>query len=415
MHFKLLTKIGFSILILLLTSCDGSYSGRDSVQDNVIGIPLNTQDHYHSSTGDEASHMVIFDETIRKIHVLDLLNLNLKQTIIVDSPDEKHFVVGSGQGLYTIDLTYKKLTIYNQQGRVESSIKFIGTPRSTAFKPELGLMVVYDDLQNVHMMKLNQNGKVLKSVQLGPVIDNASIVAGDIDNKGQLILSLSTNKLAIMDIEHTLDQKSWQGSVFDSGLDRILWLAPLSQRPDVILANTLSKVVLYNISTQSILGSIEVTSSSVLKLSKNKDPHIVVRSSHSFNKLIYSDGQTLLTREFLALRYLDGISYNDTILSSDLDLNQDVWNCIYTQDRYSYIYNYNDPNLVKDNRYFKKVRLSDQLTMMHKNFRKEANIKTNSHSIISLFPSKLGYIESFNPETNKTEILKHFNLGKFNK
>lgn len=95
--------------------------------------------------------------------------------------------------------------------------KRTSSPRSDFFRGktfvcglplDLNLLVMYDDLNTVGIVKMDSNGQVVKAWVGGNLLGSANIQAGDLLSNGKLILTLSNKSIAVVDVAQTLAQKA---------------------------------------------------------------------------------------------------------------------------------------------------------------------------------------------------------------
>jgi len=285
-----------------------------------------------------------------------------------------------------------------------------GVPKSAAFRPDLGWLVVYDDLQSVGVLQLSSFGEVQKTSVFGSIVSgDQSIVSGDLLDSGHLVLALSDNSIADVDLQASLAAQPprWVSTIAATTLAKINWLAPIPRHPGRLLMKTADQVLLYDLNTRSVLQSIAVDSDDVIKLSKSFDPHVVVSDGTRAMKLIYSDGNTLSTRSF---ELKDSALHS--ILSSDLDLLNDNWTYVYLKNRIGYSW-FNDVNQETDGRQLVRFRLSDKLALQSKAIDDKAEIRLSANFIFALYPSVLGYAKKISILGEEQSSVSKFNLKKF--
>lgn len=408
----------FSITTLTITALSAcgphvDYEGRYK-NDNLIGTNLETSTGLRFSDGTNLRKVSIYDETIHKIHQIDLNQMTLERTLNVTSPNEKHFVLQSNNSNYIVDLTEKHITIFDKNSNAQKDpIQFLGIPRSASFRPDLGWLVIYDSLQSVGVIKLDSSGQVLDSRTFGSVVDGThSIVSGDINDNGDLILALSDNSIATVDLSVSLTTKNWSATSQTTTLGKISWLSPIPGAPQRLLLNTDTAVVLYDLATSSVVSTMTVNYYDVIKMSKSINPHLVIKSGVTSMALIYTDGTTLSTRSFEILDAKNQYSIGKTILSSELDLALDRWTYVYADRSYGYSL-YNDVNQKKEDRHLVRYRISDKLALKNVQVSDSAIIKLSEDFFLSIFPSKLGYIEKQNILDDSKSVIRNFNLKKY--
>lgn len=414
MRFNQLLFCGVVISAGLL-SC--AAVNKDTSNDNIIGQKLEAITPLRSTDGSQKQTVALYDETIKKIHQFDLNQMAVQRTLPVLNPDSQHFVLHSGSSNYIVDLSEKHVSIFDKNSNAQHQpITFQGKPKSAAFRPDLGWLVIYDDLQSVGLVRLAQDGQVMDSHTFGSVVlAGQSIVSGDLRDDGHLLLALSDNSIVDVDIAACLATKTWVAPVVHStaGLGKINWLAPLAgfsnQR---VLIKTSSEIVLFDLSTNLIIESMPISADGVKKVSKSYNPHIVLATSGLGMKLVYTDGTKLLTRQFQILNEDKDDFYDYPILSSDLDLQSDSWTYVFAKHYYGSTLNFNI-NQRKQNRQLVRMRISDGLSLQSKSIVDNAQIKLGIDYFFALYPSVLGKAEKFPIIGDGSQILRNFNLKQF--
>ncbi len=396
-------------LFTVLSACGpGRLPGGSS--EDVIGQKLEAITPLKTSDGDSKAKISLYDPVIKKIHQFNLDQMSVLRTLSVLFPEEKHFVLDSSDGNYIVDLSKKHISIFDAQSNAQHNpIHLMGVPRSAAFRPDLGWLVVYDDLQSVGVLKLNSTGQVLKSHIFGSVVDGTnSIVSGDLLDDGRLVLALSDNSLAFVDLNASLaaNPQKWIVTLQPTVFSKINWIAPVPGRPDRLLIKTSTKAILYDHLTQSVIQDLDLNSSDIMKLSKSVDPHIVLQTGNTTFKLIYTDGNTLRVKNF------ETEDKVDPLLHSDLDLKNDWWTYISLKNFYGNSY-FNDVNQELEQRQLVRFRISDKLVMQNKAVADHAQIKLGIDYFFALYPSVLGKAEKYSILTEDISLMKGFNLKKY--
>lgn len=404
MDFKMMNTMKQALLLpvlgLALAACTPSLS--ISPDENNIGEILGGVSSLIAPDG-ETNEVAIFDETTRKIHRFDLGTMSHKTALSVTNPGEKHYVIGDSQGRFVVDLTLKHLTIFDRDGRAQHDpIKLFGKPRSAAFRENLGLLVVYDDLMNVGIVKMSATGLVQSTWVGGPVIEGATIAAGDVDEAGRLVLMMSDGVIVIVNIDQTIAQDKWVFTKFDSGLTGVSWLAPLSgDNGRRVLVRSRSKVAILDLVSETNVSERDVSGETAVKLSKSGDPHVITQAGSSEITLVYAEGAVLKARKmFKQTPYL---------MNSHLDVNGDTWTSVETTYQPTIIWN--DTDQYRESRALKKYRVSDLRALQYKPVVGKAQIRLAESYIFALFPSELGYAVRYNIMDDSARELRAFNLN----
>ena len=403
MDFKFIFIMGLTAFV---TAC-GPAVQSDGNED-IIGQKLEAMTPLKTSDGEQKSKISVYDPVIKKIHQFDLGRMAVLRTVPVLFPDEKHFVLDSSDGRYVVDMSEKHISIFDSQSNPQHQpIQLLGTPRSAAFRPDLGWLIVYDDLQSVGVLKLNSEGQVLKSKIFGSIVSgDRSIVSGDLADDGQLILALSDNSLAFVSLDASLATEKWTSTIQTTGFTKINWIAPIPGKSNRLFIKTSNKIILYDYATQTVIQDLDIISGDVMKLSKSFDPHIVILTGKTSLKLIYTDGNSLVVRSFEAKEEVP------LFLNSDLDLKNDWWTYVSLKN-YSGNAFYNDVNLKLVQRQLVRYRISDKLVLQSKAVPDRAQIKLGSDYFFALYPSVLGMAEKYSILSDHVTQMKNFNLRKY--
>lgn len=405
MRFKFLILF----LVLGLSSC-AQVKSDTAADENILGQKLDSVSGLRTVDGLQAQKVTMFDPTIKKIHQFDLTSMTWLKTLSVLNANEKHYVLDSGNLNYTVDLSLKHISIFDRDSNANHNpVRMMGNPISAAFRPDLGWLVIYDDLQSVAVIKLSNEGQVMDSYVFGAVVDNGrSIVSGDLQDDGSLVLALSDNSVAVVDLQASLNAqpKKWISTLHTTSLSRINWIAPVTNRIGRLLMKTSDQVVLYDLSSRAVLQDLSVDSKDVVKLSKSGDPHVVVTEGSSNMKLIYTDGNTLQSRS-IALR-----DFVYSVLNSDLDLRNDSWTYVYLKNTTGFSW-FNDVNQKTEDRQLVRYRISDQLALQSKPIDNKAQIRLSPNFIFALYPSVLGYAKKVSILGEEETSISKFNLKKF--
>lgn len=401
-------------LATLLSAC-GKPQLKDKGNDNVIGQSLESIAPLRDSGGAEKQSVALFDDVIKKIHQFNLLNMSVERTLSVLNPDSKHYVLHSGLSNYIIDFSEKQISIFDANSVAQHQpISFQGKPKSAAFRPDLGILVMYDDLQSVGVIKLSSTGQVTAAHVFGSRLAvGTSIVSGDLLNDGRLILALSDNSIAIVDLNASLaaSPRSLIATIIPTGLTKMNWIAPIPGAADRILIKTdapTAQVILYDFVAKQVVQQIALGDDEIIKLSKSYDPHVIVKTSESSQKLIYAKGITLQTLDV----NLVGRSVSP-ILDSDLDITNDTWTYVYLSNYRNNFLFFNDVNQAKDLRTLVRTRVTDGLPLQSKPLPDRAQIKLSVNYFFALYPAPLGWAERYSIMTPEKAEMKFFNLKQY--
>lgn len=409
---KLLAIIG-AIWCAGLVGCTYHYNPGESDRDNLVGNL--TKDVAALTTPDEgqAQSLVLFDKTVRRIHQFDLNAMTHVRSFGVRNPDIPHYVLYGNAGNYIVDLSEKGLSIFNRYDQINHNpIKFLGKPISAAFLPSKGLVIVYDDLMTVGMLKLDNNGDVVKKWRGGAAIANGNtIAAGDLNSSGQLIFALSDGSVVVTNPEASMDAQDWvivdpspTPTPIATGLTDIRWLAPVPSNPDQVMIRSTGKLSLLDLATKTIISSYDIKDA-VVKVSKFNDPHVVMKTGNQIKVAHVANSQIQVKTFFLNTGNLEV----NTLLSSNLDLAKNTWSFVDTTDYLDYFY-FNDLDASKKNRRFVRYNFKDVVATHEMNVANETQVEIANDFIFALFPRKLGYAVRYDIDTERQSELARFNL-----
>jgi hypothetical protein len=256
------SKIYLATLVLL-TSC----SSDSDV--GLIGQRLSQQAGLYNSYGIETKNIFVVDSMTNRILGVNSERMTLDYEFTLSNPGEEHSLAVDANERFVVDFSKKHLQVIGFDGRRhDNPIKFLGTPVSVAYGPTSRTLVMQDDLKSIGILKLGEAGDIQKSWLGGPLIASGkNVAAGDLDKAGRMILSMSDNSVTTVDLDATLAQQSWQTSSFTTTLTGINWVAPDQSLDDMVLVASDTKLGLINMSTQTLLDSVDFPASAIGKQS----------------------------------------------------------------------------------------------------------------------------------------------------
>lgn len=405
MRFKNLL-LGSLLAAISLTSMIGcGVKVGEDLDEHMIGTKLEAVSPIRANNGSTNSTVAIFDDRLRKIHQFDVAKMTKLRTLKVEKPTEQHYVLHDAGANYIIDLTLSGFTIFDKNGKAQNNpLRLRGKPKSAAFHPERGFLVLYDDLMTVGIVSIDPNGKVLKAVTLGPILGDAdaAISSGDITYGGKLVLSMSDKSLAVVDIDQTLAQNRWVFNKVSTGTT-YSWMAPVEGNANRMLVRSENNVALVDITTGATMSQVALNGK-VKKLSKEINPHVISMYNGEAT-MFYTSGGAVRTRTM----YRD----MDAVVRSQLDLANNEWKVVFGNNRYIYDIWYNEMNIIKDNRHLEVFEVSSGIATENKRLTDNTQIYLGTDFIFTLYPSDLGKIEREDIATgNKIQKLG-FNIREY--
>ncbi len=395
--------------------------------DYQIGDQLAKTSSMSKADGTEKNIVGIYDETVQKIHIFDLKS-NQHINTFDSNPSaisaKEHFVLYDDSGNYVVDITTKGFAIINKNNQSnKNALKLMGKPISAAFRSDLGYLILYDDAGSIGIFKLDVQGNILKQYLLGNRIDSAlgapTIASGDLLDNGSLVTSLSDGRLAVIDVEQTLNQRKWVYSVKTTNLTKAQWIARVPNNTNQVLfrvspegmGSVEHKIYLYDLSTETILNQISVTGY-IEKSSRNSQPHFLISSSDEKEiSLIYPEANQLR----LITQFRHNLSTAKNIVNSHLDLNSNVFSFIEVETRTAYLNENLNYNSILEDRAYKKFRLPDMLLLNTFKIPNGTTMEMSEDFILALFPHKLGYAISYATDESSKYEFKFFNRGNLKK
>ncbi|OFZ28938.1 MAG: hypothetical protein A2622_12630 [Bdellovibrionales bacterium RIFCSPHIGHO2_01_FULL_40_29] len=410
-----LTLIFASLVTGLLFSC--TPVAQDNPDDDYrIGEKLESKSSLTSYSGDATKIVALYDSTISKIQLFDLENKKHIKTLNsgLDKAAKDHFLLYNEAGNYVVELTQKGFSLIKSTGEViDNPIKLLGMPTSASFRPEIGLLVIQDDANSIGILKISNQGDILKSWVGGSKIDplsSSSLASGDINENGELLASLTDGQILKINLESTLTLQQWIFEKKGALATKAKWVATLQGQPDRILLRTSlvekeHTLILYDLMTQSMVES--KTFQGYLENSgRFFNPHVVINDNVNQEIIfITTDGNQLFSSYFQRKSSMSNIN----VISSVYDKNTE--NLSYVQIDRSYLTEegYISLNAVKEKRTFKKIRMTDYLLISEFTIPNNTTIDFSSDFVFSLYPNKTGYATVYSGDGIVSHEFKFFN------
>jgi hypothetical protein len=382
MDSKILILIG-----LLATACSkGPSSG-------VIGTVLKDSAGLYNTYGLDTTRVFIADNTTARLIGFDLNTLAITHAFELSQPTEKHSVAMDINEKFVIDFSTKHMDVISMDGsRSPLPFKFQGTPVSAAYNPYDRIMIMQDDLQSIGIMTFTESGAIEKSWLGGPQLATGkSIVAGDLDKSGRLILAMNDNSFTIVDIDQTLAQSAWQFQTFTPGFTEATWVAPDHGVDNMVLVASNTGIASINIATQAISDQITFPTNALTALSYSKSgkPHIIGQSSGNIS-LYYLGSDGKLVTKSLSRVTLQAIE--QTYLTSDAS----ILNMVIQSTN-------NDHRLIR-------MRLSDALVTLEKTINTTGDLSIGTRQVFVNYRSELGAVALHELDSDTTKRQEGFNF-----
>ncbi len=395
------SKAIFMVLnfVLFLAACAENPAFKSEY---IIGDPLESLALSSSSSSASRNRVALYDETTNRIHEFDLDQKSHIRSFPVANSGSKHTVLYGSEGQYVISLSNKSVSIFTSaKSHPESPLQLIGTPKSAAFREDLGWLIVYDDLMSVGVVRLTASGQALSSWVGGPVIQKPrTITAGDLDNQGRLILALSDGSLKIIDLTQSLAKREWVFQDVPLTFNDTKWMAPVRGSMHLIMIVSEKKVYLVDIDQSLVIDTMPLPDGSIGGYSKSLDPHIVWYGKSNETHLIYTEDSVLVST---SMRHL-----SQSLIRSRLDLIQDIWITAEGKKTGAVLFNFKDtPPLPRT---IKQWRVSDLLAQGSREISGRGEIALGFRSVFNLLPSPLGFAVNYDIATARQDEIRNFNI-----
>jgi hypothetical protein len=416
MRFKIVLAM---IAIAALTACSPSSPIADQAGNGKIGNDLAAVSSSISEQGDDQAKIALYDPTVCMIHQFDMGNARYMRTLKPVDRGGDHRVLFDPSGNYVIDFSSAHISIFDQNGAAQDPrLSFVGMPTTASFRPSLGYLVLQDDVKTAGLVKINAEGVVIGRAPMGQIVhDDVSITAGDIDDQGHLIISMSDDTIGIVDLDATIATRQWTLlATFPSGLIGVNWLAAIRDVPDQILVKTTNvgqnvQVAIIDTSAKILVGTPYTVplSRTIVKNSKTYDPHFLIKD----NGDNFSDTTTLLYPQASTLKTKTLPDQVRNVLSSTLRLADDRWTFIDSDIPWANTYFWDDPNGALTGRQLKKYIVSQMLALNKIGLPDQVRVQVSESHVFELFPSPLGLAQNLSITDGSIVPLDDFNRQFF--
>lgn len=390
------------ITIALLVSACSVGIGNDpdpSNEPGVIGQKLEDITPLFNGYGIASKTLFLVDEPTQRILEIDLEQYKVINALTLLKPENPHTLVSSYTGLYVLDFSTKHLQIIRAGGsRDDRPFPFQGTPVAAAFNPVKGILAMHDDLQSIGLLMLSEIGVVIKSWLGGPLIDKGkSLLAGDIDSSGRLLLAVSDQTIATVDVEGSVDAGAWKFESFATDIPDIRWLAPDSQQADKSLLLAKDAIGVADVLAKAVSEKIVLSEKKLVVIGSSKmiKPHVVTRNTQNDREEIHyisSEGK-LVSQELprranggYSVSYLSANAAELVILVSEGDAHRVT-----------------------------RWRLSDNLVVLDETVRSQGDVQLGPDILIVNKKSSLGYLQVHNLSDSSVREIKGYNFDHFSR
>jgi hypothetical protein len=385
MDSKIFTML-LAAFILVSCGADGNSSK------GIIGSPLQQESGIFNSYGIETSKVFVVDETTDRLLGIGLSDFAIKHQFELKKKEDEHVTIMDINEKFVIDFSKKHLNIYGLDGGVyDRPFNFQGTPTSAAYNPFTRTMIIQDNLQSVGMMQLAENGSITSSWLGGPQLaSGTSIVAGDLDKTGRLVLAMSDETMAVVDVTQSIAQQSWQQTAFSPGLGKVTWVAPDNRNPDLLLVSSSTKIAIINSATKVVVDQKTLDSSSSIRFSSKAGLGHVFTEKAGVVSLYFINSQGAIGVESLAQASLTGLK--QSFLSADAASITLLFEVGYRE------------------RSVLKMRLSDALVEVEKSIDTTGETSINGSTVFVNFKDPLGALELHSLTSDDVKRLEGYNF-----
>lgn len=389
-------RTSFILFLLIVISC----STKEEIEKSGYIGEILEPTSFQFKDDVQTSSVFFVDDPSKRILELKLADMSISKSFALSNAGNEHTLASGPNNSYVIDFSTKHLEIIKADStRSEQFLDFQGTPVSAAFDASLGIMVMLDDIQSVGLLMFSEIGDVKKSWLGGSLIAaDKSLRAGDIDNKGQLLLSTSDNSIAIVDIEKSIDAKEWISEIFATDLENIYWIAPDSDLDGLSLILSKESLAILNTNTRTVTNIIELLASEWEDptFSKNGKPHVITtRVRDGSAQLHYIDlNGTLKTHNVPA----SGYSF---VPISESYLDKDLSTFTYFREMFDNVYS------------ISKFRLSDNLALFYEDIESSGKVFLTPNHLFINKEAPLGYLQVLDFESSQLKEIKGYNFEYF--
>jgi len=369
--------------------------------EGLIGTDVGAFSLFNGSAGAGNSRVAVFDRKTRRIHQFETADMTLQRSFVVMDPDNEHDLIYDGGSDFIIDWSAKHIAIIGKDGQtVLDPFHLAGKALSAAFRAPTtdgrnGILVMYDDLASVGILILDREGTIKGKTLRGRLVEgDTGIAAGDLTEDGRLVLVLTDDRIAVINVIQTIEQDKWvtESTPYASGLQKVSWIAPVRGKPNQIFAKAADKIAILDVSARTIVHSSDTTALALVKLSKFVDPHAIYEGDNKTYLFYPGDNSEVKSRVF-ANTNTGEEGQADVLAASFLDMTADQWMTVATKGSGWRRW----PDQTRESidaalsRRLQNCRFSDLLATSSIHLPDGPQVRLTRNSAFLLFPSDLGY------------------------
>ena len=379
-------------LCISLWRCGSSspVPGSDQIGDSLSFV---TSSYVQGPAGSDLVYA--YDHYVQRFHQFDLSTPAIMASFSVRE-SKTHHILSSASGAYLVDVSeeHVDLVVPGQASQTDV-LHLSGKPATSAAIPSEGIYVIVDELKSIGCLLVDDNGTVTGSFVGGAKLGALdTVLAGDLLPGGKLVVSLSDQSFAIIDVKQSVTQQQWVFDTMPGVSETIDWVSRIPDASNRFVATTATQIVVMDISTQTVVSQTALDKTLVARF-RNAQPHLY--ASDGTNLFLYTiDPAGQVSSQILA---------GSITAVSDSTLDQDRSHITIVQqdlspDELGFAY----PKIFR-------IRLSDSLVVSKKDPIGRSRVGITSNYMLFQYESALGFAERYAFDTDATaHVMEGFNI-----
>lgn len=408
-------------LLLLTTSCTFRPADTYKSDEDLIGTAVTQIARMTKSSGESKDRVIFFDEATRKIHQFEIGTFKHLGSYSVTRPDLRHYPFSDEAGNYIVDVASKTIGIIRTPSGERLDLKgFQGQPVSLAYHGPTHTLVIADDLASVLLVRLNPDGSLQSQTLLGGMLKpGVNFKSGDFGPDGRLILALTDNSIAVVDVTASLGLNKWIFQDFILNAEPLSWMAPVPGTGSKMLARSSTNILVFDVDLRAVTASVDSSGMTIERYGKSFDPHIVFTEGTSGVLVLERTVFSSMTGNEIRR---DRIRHQGArINATELHLQKDLWTFMTVEQPNAVTWD--GPklsfesawNFVGLGRRLVQRRLSDGLAAVEIPVEDNALVDISTEHLTRLYPSELGWASRTEIQSGLTVESKMFNLRHLGK
>lgn len=414
-----------SISVLILLSFLGGCAEEDADKKrgvDIIGDPLEETSSLVSNRENGQNRFWFYDELSGKVHGIDSDSMQYLATTSGLSGNENQSTVLYPDGVtWALEFTSQKMRILEKNLFTELEVSFQGVPISASWDAIERLLVVYDDLQSISMIRFSESGSITELLTKGALVsepgNGVTIQGGDLDLESVLVTYSTEDQIIVSRLSTMFDNAEngnadWDAAVFDPGeYVEFSWLAALRDGTSRVMAETSQAILLIDYSSQTVVDTVTLADADEIEYrSRSGFPHLTVRTSDA-TKIVYADATGLVQVNSPA-----NVSF-DRVVASHLDTQAEtITSLSYNLKEGIMPTNYKNERITGSIEAYslRTARISDGLVTYAEDFTNtKAKFVLATDAVLAVYPSKLGFVERISASEGTRVGLRGFNSPWF--